>query len=111
MSTNYKLGITKQERHNALKQIIEYYENNMSLQEIADIYGVSRQAISLKLTKNGYYPAKESKKIKRHIIDDNIQVNQLDEIKKLRLKIRALSAYNSNLRAEIKRLNGKVNEK
>lgn len=111
MSTNYKLGITKQERHSVLKQIIEYYENNMSLEEIANIYGVSKQAISLKLTKNGYYPAKESKKIKRHIIDDNIQLNQLDEIKRLRLKIRALSAYNSNLRAEIKRLKGKVNEK
>lgn len=111
MSTNYKLGITKQERHIIFKQIIEYYENNMSLEEIGNIYGVSRQAISLKLTKNGYYPAKESKKIKRHIIDDNIQVNQLDEIKKLRLKIRALSAYNCNLRAEINKLKGKVNEK
>ena len=107
MSTNYKLGITKQERHNVLKQIIEYYESSMSLEEIAKIYGVSKQAISLKLTKNGYYPAKESKKIKKHIIDDNIQKNQLDEIKKLRLKMKALRVYNSQLRAEINKLKGK----
>lgn len=111
MSDNYKLGITKQERYDVLKQIIEYYENNMSLQEIADIYGVSRQAISLKLTKNGYYPAKESKKIKRHTIDDNIQKNQLDEIKRLRLKIKALRSYNSNLRSEINKLKGINNDK
>ena len=105
---NYKLGKTKSERHIILKEIIQYYENNMSLEEISNIYGVSKQAISLNMTKNGYYPARESKKIKRHKINNNILVGQNEEIINLRLKIKSLKIYNCLLRRKIKELENNI---
>ena len=64
----YNLGRTKEERNKVFKDIVNSYENNnVSLQNIADKYGVSIQAISGFLLRRGYCPRKEIKEIGKKI--------------------------------------------
>ena len=68
MSKTYKLGRSKEERNKVFQEIVDYYENNnVSLQNIADKYGVSKQAISGFLLRKGYCPRKEIKEVNKRL--------------------------------------------
>lgn len=56
----YKLGRTKAERQEVFENIVDIYTNkNLSLEDIAQQYEVSKQAISQFLIKRGFAPRKE----------------------------------------------------
>lgn len=104
MSNQYALGRTKEERQKILNDIIIQFEGGLSLETISKTYGVTRQAISLKLLKAGYSPTNTNKKLKRYLIEDNLCKNQLAEIVRLTKKIESLQVYNRQLRKQINEL-------
>lgn len=77
------LKLSKSQRLEREKNIIELYENGKSLEEIAQFYNVSKQTISERLIKAGYKPSTQRLRIK--ILNkieaqaDNILLKALEE--------------------------------
>ena len=99
-----KLGDKKEKRLKTLSDIINKFESGLSVQSIADEYGVSKQCISEKLRVSGYYPREVNKAIKRYKIENAVVKRQEAEILRLRKKIHHLQIYNWNLKETIKKL-------
>ena len=84
----YKLGRTKAERQEVFENIVDIYTNkNLSLEDIAQQYEVSKQAISKFLIKRGFAPRKEEDiKRKKNIkkVEDELINEKINYFKKRR---------------------------
>lgn len=84
----YKLGRTKAERQEVFENIVDIYTNkNLSLEDIAQQYEVSKQAISQFLIKRGFAPRKEEDIKKKHYlkkVEDELIKEKINYFKKRR---------------------------
>lgn len=107
----FKLGRTKAERQEVFENIVDIYTNkNLSLEDIAQQYEVSKQAISQFLIKRGFIPKKEEDIKKLHI--KNKVNNELIE-EKLNYYKRKRNSYvwtEYTLKQRVKELEDKLNK-
>lgn len=107
-NNKYRLGRTKIERQQIFEDIKEMIENGFSLQNIADKYGVTRQAISLKMTNCGFNVSQEVKRIKREKIKKLLEETSVNNVGKLNRKVKYYRAYNIRLRNDLTELKEKL---
>jgi predicted DNA-binding protein YlxM (UPF0122 family) len=108
---NYRLGRTKIERQQVFEDIKEMVENGFSLQNIADKYGVTKQAISLKMKNCGFYVSQEVKRIKREKIKKHLEETSINNVEKLNRKVTYYRTYNIKLRNDLTELKEKLSHK
>lgn len=107
-NNKYRLGRTKIERQQIFEDIKEMIENGFSLQNIADKYGVTRQAISLKMINCGFNVSQEVKRIKREKIKKLLEETSVNNVEKLNRKVKYYRAYNIRLRNDLTELKEKL---
>ena len=103
-NNKYRLGRTKIERQQIFEDIKEMIENGFSLQNIADKYGVTRQAISLKMINCGFNVSQEVKRIKREKIKKLLEETSVNNVEKLNRKVKYYKTYNIRLRNDLTEL-------
>lgn len=103
-NNKYKLGRTKIEKQQIFENIKEMVENGYSLQNIADKYGVTRQAISLKMINCGFNVSQEVKRIKREKIKKLLEETSVNNVEKLNRKVKYYKTYNIRLRNDLTEL-------
>lgn len=104
MDNTHKLGKTKRERREIFEDIKHLIEEGYSLQEISEKYGVSRQAISLKMNKEGFPVKQELRRIKAERITKHINETAKNNADKIAKEIKYYKIYNCTLRKEIDKL-------
>lgn len=104
MDNTHKLGKTKRERREIFEDIKHLIEEGYSLQEISEKYGVSRQAISLKMKKEGFPVNQELRRIKAERFTKHIEETAKNNIDKVVKDIKYYRSYNCALRREINQL-------
>lgn len=104
MDNTHKLGKTKRERREIFEDIKHLIEEGYSLQEISEKYGVSKQAISLKMKKDGFPVNQELRRIKAERFAKHIEETAKNNINKIVKDIKYYRAYNCALRREINQL-------
>ena len=104
MDNTHKLGKTKRERREIFEDIKRLIEEGYSLQEISEKYGVSRQAISLKMNKEGFPVRQEVRRIKTERIAKHLSESAKNNVDKVVKDIRYYRTYNCTLRKEINTL-------
>ena len=110
-NNKYRLGRTKIERQQIFEDIKEMIENGFSLQNIADKYGVTRQAISLKMINCGFNVSQEVKRIKREKIKKLLEETSVNNVEKLNRKVKYYKTYNIRLRNDLTELKEKLSRK
>lgn len=110
-NNKYRLGRTKIERQQIFEDIKEMIENGFSLQNIADKYGVTRQAISLKMINCGFNVSQEVKRIKREKIKKLLEETSVNNVEKLNRKVKYYKTYNIRLRNDLTALKEKLSRK